>query len=289
MLLRWRLIIIIAVTIWFAITIVLFVNVLHESFLDVDDINIGTEKDDMYDLFDQVYFLTLPSRETNVHAFASSLGFTPRIMRAVDGRTLDLEALVRDRQVTSQFAVDNERNPIACGLSHVLAAQQLLSSHDEHVVIFEDDVTPIDAPEYISNQPNLTKAKVLKSLAAASSFVRSTQEYDIFYLGWCGISNCNESLIPINSFVSRMRHSPACTHAYIMSRTGAQKLLSSLPLQKTIDLHFSTVQFQCFCLTRPIFTQFRSKHNSTLMSVIDEIQRTMKFCYDKPEYGAAFV
>ncbi len=117
---------------------------------------------------------------------------------------------------------------IGCLLSHVLLWQWLLASPYEYLAIFEDDATldvkittTNQVPEYVHNSINQLN-------------IRTNKGWGVFYLGSC-IDDCHK-YIPVSEIPNLVQTVRSfCTHAYIISRKGAETFLGNMPFVSGID------------------------------------------------------
>ena len=114
------------------------------------------------------------------------------------------------------------RGEIGCFLSHISLWKKLLDSNEQSMMIFEDD------------------ARSLHSVDVLNDYVDSvTESYDILYLGKC-LCDCL-SLRRITDSLYEVKHI-LCTHAYIITRSGAQKMLSSSATCSAVDQWINKVK-----------------------------------------------
>ena len=111
---------------------------------------------------------------------------------------------------------------LGCALSHADAIQQGLHLGYEAFLILEDDVAPSAAAAVE------TRAFVMGALNEAPI------DFDVLFLGWC-MEACELTAILTEHLQSAV--GPLCAHAYIVSRSGAEKLLPRmLPASEPNDV-----------------------------------------------------
>jgi glycosyl transferase, family 25 len=94
-----------------------------------------------------VYVLNLersPERRRYISAHLPSVGVTPMILNAVDGKKLDYAALITAGKYSDQACFDAFSRKllpaeVGCSLSHVSAYEALLASNDAFALVVEDD------------------------------------------------------------------------------------------------------------------------------------------------------
>lgn len=94
-----------------------------------------------------VYVLNLersPERRRYISAHLPSVGLTPTILKAVDGKKLDYTALVAAGRYSDQACFDAFSRKllpaeVGCSLSHVSAYEALLASNHSFALVVEDD------------------------------------------------------------------------------------------------------------------------------------------------------
>lgn len=153
------------------------------------------------------FVISLPDGRRPRHRVAAQLAAhdqTARFVDAVDGRRLGKPATLTRRFDTSS----HEWNPgqMGCALSHVQMWARVASGPDPHAVVLEDDV--------------VLKPGWRDDVRAVLGEVRD-KNVDVVYLG-----HCFETKGRRWHGSARLRHSvsPACTHAYLLTRQGARKL-----------------------------------------------------------------
>ena len=159
------------------------------------------------------------------------------IMIGVNGKTASDEEI--DPRVSPLYKELAPKGAIGCALSHMNVWIRFLQTNDEYAIVFEDDVMLED---------NFTD-KLNKAL------LEVPETYDILYLGCIGCDNNQDFNIfkvsnllfgktnPLQNNYNQLTDNIASndfaigTHAYIVSRKGAQKLLLELDgkLESPID------------------------------------------------------
>lgn len=168
----------------------------------------------------------------------------PSRFKAIYAKELDKKYINKITYPSVQYTIENGRNTdsgigsigaIGCSLSHIELWKMLVESNEDMFFILEDDAYPNF--EYLVDDINnyINKVNSLKS------------DWDIIYIGWHKIygysnndkviyTNPNETIYEIKSFVY-------FTHAYIINKKGALKLLEKVfPIVDQID---SYISFMC--------------------------------------------
>lgn len=211
---------------------------------------------DLYSYFDKIYYINLDEDKNKKIYFeeeikkSNFLVKTCKRYEAVIGKYLDIR-LIPDSIVTTkakndiikqkqrQYGVSLTYGSLACALSHNLIYKECQESNKPFLVL-EDDIM-------INENFDNDLSRVLQEIEA------NNHHYDILYLG------CNE--IPgfqkkvINDIISKPRGLITGTYGYVLSKSGAKKLLDFVfPLYKQIDSCISdnVEKFDLFCSTRKI-------------------------------------
>lgn len=193
-----------------------------------------------------IVVITLPSRRQNVIEFLSSMGFRATLFQAVEKNTL---------------SYDNAHNlapgALACALSHITVWKEFLQTEHESIIVFEDDVKVV---------PKDQQQRVLKDMEAGIKELPTS--WEILYLGWC-YSKCNQHE-GYSEHLVEVKGSIHCTHAYCVTRKGAEKLLRMIehPLPEPIDEIMARATYsgalKTFAMKKPIFVQ-----NERIISAIN--------------------
>ena len=149
--------------------------------------------------------------------------FNPILVKAVDANKLTNK--LKSKYANKFFATFGTNKTIAIAMSHIKAWKKIVDSGDPYGIVLEDDVILTD--DFYD--------KVMTHLR------KLPKGYDIFYLGCFGCQNNlnplnillhtlglgNFNFKKINEYVNRPSVALA-THAYIVSRSGAKKLIKEL-------------------------------------------------------------
>lgn len=150
-------------------------------------------------------------------------GLDPILFKGTNGKQLEYNTI--KKYTTPIYSIFGPSSSIGCSISHMSVWKTFLQSNKQHAVVFEDDI--------IFNSTNL-KSDI-------SFYLSNTpRDFDILYLGCFGsnpnniffnkimdLLNISCNFIQINDYINKPRVSLAL-HAYVISRSGAKKLISLL-------------------------------------------------------------
>jgi GR25 family glycosyltransferase involved in LPS biosynthesis len=112
---------------------------------------------------------------------------------------------------------------ISLVMKHYFAFKDTVEKNYENVVVFEDDIILVDdfdkkLSDYINQLP---------------------EDYDILWIGTCCNLHVPQTNSNLNVYLNR--HGSRCTHAYVISKQGCQKLLDFFhTIYQPIDWYFNT-------------------------------------------------
>ncbi|XP_014487037.1 PREDICTED: glycosyltransferase 25 family member isoform X2 [Dinoponera quadriceps] len=180
---------------------------------------------------DHIYMINLlrrPERRGRMQRLFKELGIRAEIIDAVDGRTLN-ESILKEWGVKPmpEYADPYHKRPmtmgeIGCFLSHYVIWQKVLEHGYKDVMVLEDDVR---------FEP-FFRQKVRYVLTELSDL---GVEWDLIYLGRKRLMESEESRIQGSKFLVRAAYS-YWTLGYVLSESGARKLLSAMPLGKLVPV-----------------------------------------------------
>lgn len=225
---------------------------------------------DIYKYFDKIYYINLHNDQNKKKYFEREIQKSNLLSKkcqryeAVFGESLDIriipnhiisEAAKKDIQQTNQrtYGISLTYGSAACALSHYLIYEECAKAKSPYM-IFEDDIIISE-----SFENNLTK--IINDIVE-----EKLEDYDIIYLGYNQIPGFHKKIL--NNNISRPKGLITGLYGYIVSNTGAQKLLKNVfPLEQQIDSSISNNidKFSLFCSTQKIVgvrTDFGSKTQS---------------------------
>lgn len=151
---------------------------------------------------DSVYIISMPNR----------IDYMSDFMNIINQHNFDFVEPIDKKTIINpyEYTKNLKLTPgkIACHLSHIKALKQFLSSDNETCMIFEDDLMlpyDIDVEKSVDN-----------------FFANLPKDWEILFLGRCW-DWCHESIIYNEYVCSNPR--PLCRHAYVVNKSGAQKLV----------------------------------------------------------------
>ncbi|XP_032689727.1 glycosyltransferase 25 family member isoform X2 [Odontomachus brunneus] len=180
---------------------------------------------------DHIYMINLlrrPERRKRMQRLFKELGIQAETIDAVDGRTLN-ESILEEWGVKPMpdYADPYHKRPmtmgeIGCFLSHYIIWQKVLEYGYKNVMVLEDDVR---------FEP-FFRQKVHYVLTELSDI---DTEWDLVYLGRKRLMESAESRIQGSKFLVRAAYS-YWTLGYILSDSGAKKLVDAMPLGKLVPV-----------------------------------------------------
>ena len=139
----------------------------------------------------------------------------------VDGRTLNINEWLYSLDIRFPINPHHTKGEIGCSASHIKIWQRIRDEQIPWTIIFEDDIL----------FPKNWEQKLSKCLSIA--FADSLTPYDLVYIG---------NQIDVNKTVSPvMTLDTFCTHAYMISLEGANKILSELLPYATSDNKYTGI------------------------------------------------
>jgi glycosyl transferase family 25 len=165
------------------------------------------------------YLISLDDNPKEKMKYLSEYGISPELVKGVDGRSVSKGDVLKT--VSSFYSEFGPKSAIGCAMSHMNIYKKILESDDKYSVIFEDDV--------IFKNENVP-------LAIENIVNEAPEDFDIIYLGYfdskffknvMGVLGMTANEEKVSENLKR----PAIalgTHAYIISKQGAEKLLSEL-------------------------------------------------------------
>jgi GR25 family glycosyltransferase involved in LPS biosynthesis len=189
-------------------------------------------------LFDRIIYINLdrrPDRNQNMIDLLTkhNLAHISQRFRAYDGKTLDLENINRSL-ITKEGIKDAKENKnlytvltpggIGCALSHYSIYKKIVDENINSCLILEDDIRFSDKFE--------EQIKILENILS-----KDKEEYDLFFLGFHNSSLNYKYSCKINRICMYSRIYGL--FGYIVTNTGARKLLNLYPITNQIDTEIS--------------------------------------------------
>ncbi|XP_046681820.1 glycosyltransferase 25 family member [Homalodisca vitripennis] len=180
---------------------------------------------------DRVFMINLrrrPERRQRMEQCFAELGVQAITVDAVDGRELT-DAMLEEMGITLMGGYTDpyhkrpmKRGEIGCFLSHYSIWKKVVQSGDEVVMVLEDDVRF----EAFFRQKVEALLDELKSLAL---------DWDLVYLGRKRLQEQDEVFVPGSKMLVRPNYS-YWTLGYLLSQSGARKLLAADPLNSLLPV-----------------------------------------------------
>ena len=166
----------------------------------------------------------------------NAISIFPERFDAVYGKDLDPLYIDKITYPSVQHTMKNGRyidsnietlGAIGCYLSHVKLWEALANSNDEMLLILEDDAITNNFSAFQINQ-------------FLNEIIENDPEWDVIFLGYTKPSPSPNADIPITESVYKINEITFQTHAYLLSKKGALKLLSkAFPIVDQVDSYMS--------------------------------------------------
>lgn len=209
-------------------------------------------KDWLEELFEKRQIITIPSRVQNVSEFCESLEIKETIFNAI---------LKKDLSYNNIYNL--KMGEIACAMSQENVLQKFVDSGEKTLLMFEDDIMPINHEVYVNS--GITLDHIKKYIQKCMNYLPNG--WDVIYFGRCW-DNCAKH-IKINKYLVKI-HRAMCHHAIGFSREGAKKILENIshPMSKPIDHVVSGLcsigAIDCYASIVPVFYQNRDELSTTI-------------------------
>lgn len=200
---------------------------------------------------------TCPEKWQTSSSLLKSIGLSPQRFPAVYGKSIDPSYLQSITHPSVDYSIKRGRSTdeqiqglgaIGCYLSHLKLWEMLVESKNEMFFIFEDDLNP--------------KKKI--DLYELESYVaeidRKYPDWDIIYLGFYKPLPYGSEDVKRSKNVFQVNEITFTTHAYLIHRRGAQKLLKyAFPIVHQVDSYMSFMasrgDLKSFRSSKPFFYQ----------------------------------
>lgn len=156
------------------------------------------------------------------------------------------------------YRMQSDAFTVACSFTHRRAWQLIAERKQQYTLILEGDAIP--------HKTNVHVDETLMNIIERVNIMDPT--WDIIQLGRCwDICGKDQYLYTSSSYSIVKSLSPLCTHAYLISTSGAEKLLvHSLPYQTAVDSLITTLgragYLQIYSTTPRLFDQKRDTKSS---------------------------
>ena len=166
----------------------------------------------------------------------NAISIFPERFDAVYGKDLDPLYIDTITYPSVQYTMKNGRyidsnietlGGIGCYLSHVKLWEALANSNDEMLLILEDDAITNNFSAFQINQ-------------FLNEIRENDPEWDVIFLGYTKPFPSPNADIPVTDSVYKINEITFQTHAYLLSKKGALKLLSNaFPIVDQVDSYMS--------------------------------------------------
>ena len=182
----------------------------------------------------EIVLINLERSKDRLKEMQKKLPFEFKRVEAVDGKTLDLRKLNMNGLLTdsslkdTRMSIYNKKQmtpgALGCYLSHMYVWEDSFRNN-KNILVLEDDIITVG-----------TKKQFFKKL---NQFLEDVpKDWDIIYLGYHDYRSGFVKKMPINmnQEICRLENNVQGTHAYIINRRGAQKLLKDAkPIKSQVD------------------------------------------------------
>lgn len=209
--------------------------------------------------FDKVYFISLPSRLSNVQQVAERMGVSKSawILKAIYKDALNINELVSlnivDKKYLEQLT-PRRYGCIGCQLSHLAVMLDCYKDPAAQTcVIFEDDL--YKPAKSVTSQVNDFRARIEKL----------NINWDILYLDYCAELGGGKTKQDVRRLLGS-----SCAHAYVIKKTSIPIILAaSTPMRMAFDLTTNQLMKRDAIIAvgpdkARYFSQNRTFHGSTL-------------------------
>ena len=195
-------------------------------------------------------------------------------LNAIDGSNIKTEDLyLKHEYIDVDYEKKRTKGELGCLLSHIKLLKQISESDNNISLIFEDDII------FKNNLNIIDILHIIKN-------IKNIHQYDIIYLGHCFENihkNQTVDKITYNNNIYRICESvkPLCTHAYIITKNGAQKIMNFLNNHNFKIKEDAVDAFYVKLITDKIITSLSFK--DTLVSQVYDVNDTFNFgSYTQP-------
>lgn len=166
----------------------------------------------------------------------NAISIFPERFDAVYGKDLDPLYIDKITYPSVQYTMKNGRyidsnietlGAIGCYLSHVKLWEALANSNNEMLLILEDDAITNNFSAFQINQ-------------FLNKIIENDPDWDVIFLGYAKPFPSSNADIPVTDSVYKINDITFQTHAYLLSKKGALKLLSNaFPIVDQVDSYMS--------------------------------------------------
>lgn len=226
-------------------------HALHHGSPDISALQHGW----LQNIVTEYMVVTIPKRKQHVEEFLNALRLEANghIHAAVLKDSIE-QSVLKSAGTLSSHCRPLRNAEIACYLSHMQLYSKIVEYDYTSMMIFEDDVA-------IPSQDISSVFRIV-----CDDVAKADPNYDIIYFGRCWDLCEKESAV--SKDVIRTFY-PGCTHSYVVSLSGARKLLTYLGvIQDSLDRSIKKLAYngmlRCYASKHNMFTQDRKNIASEL-------------------------
>uniref|UniRef100_A0A915APJ8 Glycosyltransferase 25 family member n=1 Tax=Parascaris univalens TaxID=6257 RepID=A0A915APJ8_PARUN len=179
---------------------------------------------------DSIYLINLERRQERRQKMSEIfkiMGIDYKLWRATDGNLLENEEFAADVVLLPGYEDPYYKRPmktgeIGCFLSHYRIWRDVIDKSFKRVIVFEDDL------RFILNSTNML-TELIEDLD------HTALPWDLVYLGRKRLESARENWVPGHRHLSTVGYS-YWTLGYMLSQSGAKKLVRAEPLSKMIPV-----------------------------------------------------
>lgn len=182
-----------------------------------------------------------------------------------DQLLIEPQPTVKLEKIDLDAEIKMTRQEIAVALSHIEIWKKIAAGENTFSLVMEDDV-------YFKYRFQLLLEKAWIDLQNLGAI---TEPFDLFYLSYTEVKNrAEKSDLTDNVFIPH--RGLWCLSGYVLSKEGAQKLLSLLPVRGPVDLwiNHQFKRLKVFATAKSIINQradFQSSNSYSILPVLSQI------------------
>lgn len=177
---------------------------------------------------------------------------------------VDPHPLASPERINLDACIDMSRQEMAVACSHIKAWKNIASSHYEHALVLEDDVWFHPRFARIVDQ-------AWEELPTAD---RHTHLFDLLYVSYCEVDYGAEKVRVSPSLFVPFRGLWFLS-GYVLSKSGAEKLLHRLPVRGPVDLwlNHQFANLNVYATVKSVIEQRRDERSTNFYSALPALTR----------------